>query len=96
MNKDTDYLEEHFPKGKTKFRGEAMVLLALSRQVGKEELGRRIWGDLLLLISNLNIATYKTPLSKETLNYVDYMRKEINKLIKKWEVVSDDKGVQSE
>lgn len=36
MKKDIDYLDEKFPKGKTKFRGEAMVLLTLARQVGKE------------------------------------------------------------
>ncbi len=36
--KDEDYLDEQFPKGKTKFREQAMVLLALAREVGKEDL----------------------------------------------------------
>lgn len=27
----TDYLEQEFPKGKTRFRGQAMVLLALAQ-----------------------------------------------------------------
>lgn len=34
---DEEYLDKKFPKGETKFRGEAMVLLALAREVGKEE-----------------------------------------------------------
>jgi len=34
--KDEEYLDEQFPKG-DKRRGEAMVLLALARLVGKEE-----------------------------------------------------------
>lgn len=38
--KDIEYLDQEFPKGKTKFRGKAMVLLSLARGVGaktKEE-----------------------------------------------------------
>ena len=35
--KDIEYLDEQFPKGKTKFRGEAMVLLALARKHGEEK-----------------------------------------------------------
>ena len=35
--KDENYLDEQFPKGETKFRGQAMVLLALARLVGKQE-----------------------------------------------------------
>jgi len=34
---DKEYLDNNFPKGKTKFRGQAMVLLALSRNQGKSE-----------------------------------------------------------
>jgi len=37
MAKDIEYLDEQFPKGKTKFRGQAMVLLALSRTQGRAE-----------------------------------------------------------
>ena len=36
MNEDIEYLDEYFPKG-DKRRGEAMVLLALSRIEGKKE-----------------------------------------------------------
>jgi len=36
-DKDLEYLDEKFPKGKTKFRGEAMVLLALARKEGRAE-----------------------------------------------------------
>ena len=32
MNKTIEYLNEKFPKGKSKLRGEAMVLLALAIQ----------------------------------------------------------------
>lgn len=35
---DEEYLNQEFPKGKTKFRGQAMVLLALARKEGKAEL----------------------------------------------------------
>lgn len=40
MNKkqDFEYLDEKFPKGKSKLRGEAMVLLALSRQEREKEI----------------------------------------------------------
>ena len=31
---DINYLEEKFPKGETKFRGEAMTLLAIARAQG--------------------------------------------------------------
>lgn len=34
---DIEYLDKEFPKGKTKFRGQAMVLLALAREQGKQE-----------------------------------------------------------
>ena len=34
MNEDIDYLDKEFPKGETKFRGQAMVLLALARKEG--------------------------------------------------------------
>ena len=34
---DEEYLDEKFPKGKSKLRGEAMVLLALARRRGKQE-----------------------------------------------------------
>lgn len=37
FGKDMDYLDEQFPKGKTKFRGQAMVLLAFAREEGKSE-----------------------------------------------------------
>ena len=35
MDKANDYLEQEFPKGKTKFRGQAMVLLALA-EIGEK------------------------------------------------------------
>ncbi len=35
--KDIEYLDEKFPKGKTKFRGEAMVLLTLARIEGEQK-----------------------------------------------------------
>lgn len=38
--KAIEYLDEKFPKGKTKFRGEAMCLLALAFLEGKE-IGRK-------------------------------------------------------
>ena len=34
---DEEYLDEKFPKGMSKLRGEAMVLLALARRRGKQE-----------------------------------------------------------
>lgn len=37
LKKDEEYLDEEFPKGKTKFRGQAMVLLALARREGKKQ-----------------------------------------------------------
>lgn len=37
IEEDIEYLDENFPKGKSKFRGEAMVLLALARRQGKSE-----------------------------------------------------------
>ena len=40
--KDEEYLDEQFPKGETKFRGQAMVLLALARQVGQKAERKRI------------------------------------------------------
>jgi hypothetical protein len=38
MEEDEKYLDEKFPKGKTKFRREAMVLLALARKEGRKEI----------------------------------------------------------
>ncbi len=40
--KDIEYLDEKFPKGKTKFRGEAMVLLSLARREGRFEFIKKI------------------------------------------------------
>jgi flagellar motor switch protein FliG len=34
---DIEYLEKEFPKGETKFRGQAMVLLALAREQSKKQ-----------------------------------------------------------
>ena len=39
---DENYLDKEFPKGKTKFRGQAMVLLALARQEGQQAEQKRI------------------------------------------------------
>ena len=36
IEKDIEYLDEKFPKGKSKLRGEAMVLLALARLQGQK------------------------------------------------------------
>jgi len=33
---DIEYLEKEFPKGKTRFRGQAMVLLTLAREQGEQ------------------------------------------------------------
>ena len=35
--KDIEYLDKEFPKGETKFRGQAMVLLALARREGEQK-----------------------------------------------------------
>jgi hypothetical protein len=83
MKKDAKYIKEKFSNRKTLFKGEAIVLLKLARQVGKEKIKKKIWEDLFTLLNNLNISVYKTPLFKETTKYVDYMRKEIIKLTKK-------------
>jgi len=37
-----EYLDKEFPKGKTKFRGQAMVLLALARQQREKEIKEKI------------------------------------------------------
>ena len=37
-----EYLNQEFPKGKTKFRGQAMVLLALARQQEKLETQEKV------------------------------------------------------
>ena len=50
LEKDIEYLDEKFPKGKTKFRGEAMVLLAMARQQGKIEIKK----DFLKFLKLLN------------------------------------------
>ena len=42
MKTDEEYLDKEFPKGKTKFRGQAMVLLALAKQEGKQAEQKRI------------------------------------------------------
>ena len=36
--KDEEYLNKEFPKGETKFRGQAMVLLSLARRQGEKGL----------------------------------------------------------
>ena len=45
LSKDIEYLEKQFPKGETKFRGQAMVLLALARIEGKAELMKELEGS---------------------------------------------------
>lgn len=37
LKKDEEYLDKEFSKGKTKFRGQAMILLVLARQEGIKE-----------------------------------------------------------
>ena len=38
MLEDEEYLDKVFPKGKTKFRGIAIVLMILAREIGKEQM----------------------------------------------------------
>ena len=38
LTRDEEYLDKEFPKGKTKFRGQAIVLLALAREQGRLEM----------------------------------------------------------
>ncbi|MDD4111367.1 MAG: hypothetical protein PHS54_07530, partial [Clostridia bacterium] len=38
IEEDIEYLEKYFEKGKTEYRGKALVLIALARQQGKKEL----------------------------------------------------------
>ena len=38
IKEDEEYLDKEFPKGKTKFRGQAMVLLALARHQREKEI----------------------------------------------------------
>ena len=47
---DKDYLDKEFPKGKTKFRGQAMVLLALARREGQKVERERILEIASLLV----------------------------------------------
>jgi len=37
MPTDEEYLDKNFPKGNTHYRGQAMVVLALARQQGRQE-----------------------------------------------------------
>ena len=37
-----EYLDQEFPKGKTKFRGQAMVLLALTKQEKDKEASEKV------------------------------------------------------
>jgi hypothetical protein len=37
-----EYLDQEFPKGETKFRGQAMVLLALAKSEAQAELDKQI------------------------------------------------------
>ena len=39
---DIEYLDKMFPKGESKLRGEAMVLLALARKEGKHQFDNQI------------------------------------------------------
>ena len=52
IEKDIEYLDKEFPKGKTKFRGEAMVLLALAREEGENELRKKEIEFLMTCINN--------------------------------------------
>ena len=47
MKKDEQYIKEKFSNKKTLFKGEAIVLLKLARQVGKEKC-QKIIGDRIL------------------------------------------------
>ena len=51
---DERYLNKEFPKGETKFRGQAMVLLALAREQGKEQ----ATADFIKMIEKLNLSKY--------------------------------------
>lgn len=53
IKKDEIYLDEKFPKGKIKFRVEAMVLLAFARDVGKLQAKK----EFLEFLKNLDCLT---------------------------------------
>ena len=61
--KDVEYLEEKFPKGKTKFRREAMVLLSLARIQGEETRNTEVQKVIESIFEdNLDVYEFKTKL----------------------------------
>lgn len=63
IERDIEYLEQEFPKGKTKFRGQSMVLLTLARIQGSkskqkemldflEDLSKEYWNKHFSMVIN--------------------------------------------
>ena len=75
LKKDEEYLDKEFPKGKTKFRGQAMVLLALARNQGRQEERERINKTINELIELGN--------KEDRTIHIGELKQEINKE-KKW------------
>jgi predicted RNA-binding protein len=55
IEEDIEYLDQEFPKGKTKFRGQAMVLLALARKQAKSETLKKVFEEIENLIKEKRI-----------------------------------------
>lgn len=85
--KDEEYLDKEFPKGETKFRGQAMVLIALARQEGKIE----AYAEEVAFLKALNTTPYiidegndYIDLNSNKLESVhDEVQERIKKLVKK-------------
>lgn len=58
----------------------------------RKEMSEEIWADLLKLISTLNLSIYKQPLESQTQNFVDFFRKEVTDLIKKYKTNEKDEN----
>ena len=68
MRTAEEYLDEQFPKGKTKFRGQAMVLLALAREEGRFQ----AIDDNLTYVNKKDLGEYQ--------DIIDYLKQKIAKL----------------
>ncbi len=65
----------------------SQLRLNLEREEGRLEEREKIWGDLLNVINKLNISIYKRPIQEETNNFIKYLRKEIENLIKRYKMI---------
>jgi hypothetical protein len=70
MKTDEEYLDKEFPKGKTKFRGQAMVLLALARKEGQQAEQKRI----LKITKRLQSTAYRS-----IADFIEALKKEVEK-----------------